>query len=234
MGERRVAIVTGGAGGMGRATAELLRQRGVAVEVFDVQGGAPHVDVSDEPGVDAAVADVVARHGRLDILVNSAGIGVGAAPDAPDYLATWERAMAVNLTGLMYVCRAAIPHLVASGAGRIVNVASTEALGAQLRTGPYAVSKHGVVGYTRTLAVDLGRRGVTTNCVCPGPILTGMTEPIPEERRAAFARRATPVGRYGTAEEVAHVIVALTDLAASYVNGAVIPVDGGMTAMSHI
>jgi 3-oxoacyl-[acyl-carrier protein] reductase len=234
MGEQRVAIVTGGASGMGRATAELLRERGVTVEIFDIQGDGTAVDVSDEAAVNGAVADVHDRHGRIDILVNCAGVGVGGAPDAPDYVQAWERAMAVNLTGLMYVCRASIPYLVASGAGRIVNIASTEALAAAKRTGPYAVSKHGVVGYTRTLAVDLGRRGVTTNCVCPGPILTAMTEPIPDDQRTAFARRSTPVGRYGTAEEVAYVIVALTDVAASYINGAVIPVDGGMTAMSHI
>lgn len=234
MGEQRVAIVTGGASGMGLATAQLLGEHGVVVEVFDVQGDGMRVDVSDEAAVNGAVADVHDRHGRIDILVNCAGVGVGGAPDAPDYLRAWELAMAVNLTGLMYVCRAAIPHLIASGAGRVVNIASTEALGAALRTGPYAVSKHGVVGYTRTLAVDLGRRGVTANCVCPGPILTAMTEPIPDEKRTAFARRSTPVGRYGTAAEVAYVIVALTDVAASYINGAVIPVDGGMTAMSHI
>lgn len=232
--ERRVAIVTGGASGMGRATAELLRARGVAVEVFDIQGDVTRVDVSDGAAVEAAVDAVHERHGRLDVLVNSAGVGVGGTPESPDYVRAWELALAVNLTGTMQVCRAALPHLVASGAGRIVNIASTEALGAQLRTGPYAVSKHGVVGLTRTLAVDYGRRGVTVNCVCPGPILTGMTEAMPEDRRTAFARRATPVGRYGTAEEVAHMIVALTEPAASYVNGAVIPVDGGMTAMSHI
>lgn len=233
MGEPRVAIVTGGASGMGRASVDLLRERGVTVEVFDVHGDATRVDVSDGTAVDAAVAAVHERHGRVDIVVNCAGIGVGAAPDSPDYVQVWERAIAVNLTGLMYVCRATIPHLIASGAGRIVNIASTEALGAGRRTGPYSVSKHGVVGYTRTLAVDLGRRGVTANCVCPGPILTGMTEQIPEDTRAAFARRSTPIGRYGTAAEVAHVIVALTDAAASYINGAIIPVDGGMTAMSH-
>jgi 3-oxoacyl-[acyl-carrier protein] reductase len=234
MGDQRVAIVTGGASGMGRATAERLLRDGVAVEVFDVQGDGTRVDVSDEAAVHDAVAAVHGRHGRVDILVNCAGVAAGGAPDAPDYLEAWELAMAVNLTGLMYVCRAAIPHLIASGAGRIVNVASTEALAAARRTGPYSVSKHAVVGYTRTLAVDLGRRGVTANCVCPGPILTGMTERIPEERRSAFARRSTPVGRYGTADEVAHLIVALTDPAASYINGAVIPVDGGMTAMAHI
>src|SRR5688500_18126781 len=126
MGEQRVAIVTGGASGMGLATAQLLGEQGVVVEVFDVQGDGTRVDVSDEAAVNGAVADVHDRHGRIDILVNCAGVGVGGAPDAPDYLQAWELAMAVNLTGLMYVCRAAIPHLIASGAGRVVNIASTE------------------------------------------------------------------------------------------------------------
>lgn len=232
-GTARVAIVTGGASGIGRATTELLRARGVTVEVFDVQGDATRVDVSDPAVVYPAVDAAVQRHGRLDVVVNAAGVGVGGVLEAADYLDAWEAALAVNLTGMMHVCRAAIEHLVASGAGRIVNIASTEALGSQRRTGPYAASKHGVVGLTRSLAVDYGRRGVTANCVCPGPILTGMTARMPAEQRDAYARRNTPIGRYGTPEEVAFVIAALTDPAATYINGAVIPVDGGMTAMSH-
>ena len=95
------------------------------------------------------------------------------------------------------------------------------------------MSKHGVVGFTRSLAVELGRVGVTANCVCPGATLTGMTAGIPEAARATFARRNIPVGRYGRPEEVAHVIAALTAVEASFVNGAVIPVDGGMTAQAR-
>jgi 3-oxoacyl-[acyl-carrier protein] reductase len=137
----------------------------------------------------------------------------------------------VNLTGAMFVVRACLDDLLASDAGRVVNVASTEGLVAARRTSPYTVSKHGLVGFTRSLAVDFGRRGVTANCVCPGPILTGMTAAIPAADRDTYARRNVPAGRYGRPEEVAHVIVALTAVQASYVNGAVIPVDGGMTAM---
>jgi 3-oxoacyl-[acyl-carrier protein] reductase len=137
----------------------------------------------------------------------------------------------VNLTGAMLVVRACLDDLLASDAGRVVNVASTEGLVAARRTSPYTVSKHGLVGFTRSLAVDFGRVGVTANCVCPGPILTGMTAAIPAGDRDTYARRNVPAGRYGTPEEVAHVIVALTAVEASYVNGAVIPVDGGMTAM---
>jgi 3-oxoacyl-[acyl-carrier protein] reductase len=137
--------------------------------------------------------------------------------------------MAVNLTGMMHVVRACIGDLLASGHGRIVNVASTEGLGASRVGSPYTASKHGVVGLTRSLAVEYGRRGLTTNCVCPGATLTGMTEIIPEEMRDTFARRNVPIGRYARPEEIAFMIVALTAPEASYVNGAVIPVDGGLT-----
>jgi 3-oxoacyl-[acyl-carrier protein] reductase len=226
----RVAIVTGGASGMGAATVARLRAEGVAVGVLDVSG-TPPVDVSDAAAVDAAVARVHAELGPIDIVVNAAGVGTGGVLEDADYVDVWERTLAVNLTGAMHVVRACRADLVASGAGRIVNVCSTEGLVAARRTSPYTVSKHGLVGFTRSLAVDLGRLGVTANAICPGPIVTGMTANIPEDARDAYARRNVPVGRYGTPEEVAHMIVALTSPDASYVNGAVITVDGGMTAM---
>ena len=226
----RVAVVTGGASGIGRATAELLRAEGVDVAVFDVAGDPP-VDVSDAASVAAGVERVHGRHGPVDILVNAAGMASGGTLGDPRYPDTWNRTLAVNLTGAMFVVRACLDDLLASDAGRVVNVASTEGLVAARRTSPYTVSKHGLVGFTRSLAVDFGRRGVTANCVCPGPILTGMTAAIPAADRDTYARRNVPAGRYGMPEEVAHVIVALTRVEASYVNGAVIPVDGGMTAM---
>ena len=144
-------------------------------------------------------------------------------------MAAWERSLAVNLTGTMQLVRACVADLTGDGAGRIVNLASTEGLVAQRGMGPYTVAKHGVVGFTKSLAVDLARSGVTANCVCPGATLTGMTEIIPEADRATFARRNIPVGRYARPEEIAHMIVALTAVEASFVNGAIIPVDGGMT-----
>jgi 3-oxoacyl-[acyl-carrier protein] reductase len=229
---RRVAIVTGGASGIGRATVAGLEAAGVAVAVFDRTGEAP-VDVRWADTVEAGVAKVRDRLGPVDILVNAAGVAALADLADPGYQAVWDETLAVNLQGTLNTVRACLPDLLASEAGRIVNIASTEALTAGRSGGPYTVSKHAVVGLTRSLAVDLGRRGVTANCVCPGATLTGMTAPIPQEAREAFGRRNIPAGRYGSPEEIAYMIVALTAPEASFVNGAVIPVDGGMTAMSR-
>jgi 3-oxoacyl-[acyl-carrier protein] reductase len=226
----RIAVVTGGASGIGRATAELLTAQGVAVAVFDVVGEPP-VDVADSTSVAHAVRRVHDDLGPVDIVVNAAGIPAGGTLDDDGYADTWERTLAVNLTGAMHVVRACLDDLLASEAGRIVNVASTEGLVAARRTSPYTVAKHGLVGFTRSLAVDLGRRGITANAVCPGATLTGMTAAIPAADRDTYARRNIPVGRYGTPDEIAHMIVALTAVEASFVNGAIIPVDGGMTAM---
>jgi 3-oxoacyl-[acyl-carrier protein] reductase len=134
------------------------------------------------------------------------------------------------LTSHQRIIRAALPWLRKSKAARIVNVASTEALGATARDSTYAAAKAGVTGLTRALAVELGREGITVNCICPGPILTGMTEAIPEADRATFAKRRTAMGRYGRPEEVAHVTLSLCLPAASYITGVTIPVDGGLMA----
>jgi 3-oxoacyl-[acyl-carrier protein] reductase len=229
---RRVAIVTGGASGIGRAAAAGLEAAGAAVAVFD-RSGDPPVDVSDAAGVEAAVQGVRERLGPIDILVNAAGVPALADLADPGFGQVWDQTLAVNLDGTLNTVRACLDDLLASEAGRIVNIASTEALTAGRMGSPYTVSKHAVVGLTRSLAVDLGRRGVTANCVCPGATLTGMTAGIPEEARAAYGRRNIPLGRYGSPEEVAYMVVALTAPEASFVNGAIIPVDGGMTAMSR-
>jgi 3-oxoacyl-[acyl-carrier protein] reductase len=245
----KVALVTGAASGMGRATAHLFADEGARVAAADVneagvravvaeieaaggEAAAYALDVADRVRVEAAVAEVAARFGGIDILVNDAGVARFASLASDEYLEAWRRTLAVNLEGALHVTRACLPHLRASGAGRIVNVASTEALGATAGGSPYTASKHGVLGLTRALAVELGAQGVTVNCVCPGPIHTGMTAAIPDDAKQKFARRRVPLRRYGEPEEVAHGILALALPAASYVNGAVLVIDGGMTAQN--
>jgi 3-oxoacyl-[acyl-carrier protein] reductase len=122
-----------------------------------------------------------------------------------------------------------LPFIRESNCGRIVNISSTEGLGATPRISPYTSAKHGVIGLTRSLAVELGSQGITVNCICPGPINTAMTAAIPIEDKQIYARRRVPLKRYGEPEEVAHMTLSLCLPAASFVNGAVLPVDGGLS-----
>ncbi|MCR5875249.1 SDR family oxidoreductase [Phenylobacterium sp. J426] len=242
-----VAFITGAASGMGKATAEVFAAEGAHVAVTDVSGpGAEAVaetlraaggsarawplDVSDPEAI-RHVTDAVAAHfGGIDILVNNAGISAFSPIAADDYDEVWHRAMAILLTAQQRLVRAALPYLRRSESARIVNIASTEALGATSRDSPYAAAKAGVTGLTRALAVELGPEGVTVNCICPGPILTGMTAGLSEDDRQTFARRRTALRRYGRPEEVAHMTLSLCLPAASYITGATIPVDGGLMA----
>lgn len=241
----KVAIVTGAASGMGRATAHLFADEGAHVAVVDQNGdGVSKVtdeisaaggsaagwalDISDTVVLAKMVTEVVEKFGGLDILINNAGISRAAPIDHEDYDAAWARTFEVNLTAQVRLIRLALPHLLASGAGRIVNIASTEGLGASAFASPYTAAKHGVVGLTRSMAVELGSRGVTVNCICPGPIHTGMTEAIPEPAKTKFARRRVPLRRYGAPEEVAHGTLNFVLPASSYINGAVMQVDGGL------
>lgn len=235
----RVAVVTGAASGIGRATADLLAADGARVAALDQHdpevpdGGLGWAcDVTDPAAVAAALGAVRAELGPVDIVVNNAGVSLPAAIDGDGFEAAWERTLAVNLTAMATLVRACVDDLRRDGAGRVVNVASSEALGASPFIAAYTASKHGVVGLTRALAVELGRSGVTVNAVCPGPIATGMTAVIPDEAKATFARRRVPAGRYGRPEEVAHAIWSLVLPGASYVNGSVLSVDGGMTAQN--
>jgi 3-oxoacyl-[acyl-carrier protein] reductase len=241
-----VAIITGAASGIGRATARAFAEDGALVglldlshDVADVAGeivaaggraASLSVDLADPAAPAAAVAALRAELGPVDVLVNAAGVSLPAAIDGDDWEAAWEMTLAVNLAAPARMVRAALADLEREGEGRVVNVASTEGLGATRFLSPYTASKHGVIGLTRSLAVELARRGVNVSCVCPGPINTGMTAPIPVEAKATFARRRVPLGRYGEPEEVAHAILSLALPASSFVTGAVLVVDGGMTA----
>ncbi len=246
----KVALVTGAASGMGRATAHLFADEGARVAVVDRDadgvkrvveeilgaGGEASgwpVDLADAKRIPVLVREVVERFGGLDILVNNAGVSLPTPVDGDAYEAAWEQTFAVNLAAQVRLIRAALPQLTrGGGGGRIVNVASTEGLGASARCSPYTASKHGVIGLTRALAVELGSRGVTVNCICPGPIRTGMTAAIPDDAKNKFARRRVPLRRYGEPEEVAHATLSLVLPAASYLNGAIVVVDGGMLAQN--
>lgn len=244
----RVAIVTGAASGMGRATAMLFAAEGARVAICDLDdeacqsvvadigaaGGdaaAFALDVSNHDAIRSAVTAVSEKWGAIDILVNNAGISSFCSLDAgDDYDLIWDRAIAVMLTAHQRMVRAALPWLRQSDAPRIVNIASTEGLGATPGDTPYVAAKTGVTGLTRGLAVDLGKEGITVNCICPGPVRTGMTDKVPEEDKAVFAKRRTALRRYGWPEEVAHMTLSLVLPASSFITGAVIPVDGGLTA----
>jgi 3-oxoacyl-[acyl-carrier protein] reductase len=247
--EGKVAIVTGAASGMGRATAHLFADEGafvaaidrngegaaaVVAEITDAGGRAMalEVDVADGSAVRAAVDAVVTELGPIDILVNNAGIALPAPFAGDGYEEAWQQTIAVDLTAHTLFARACLPHLQRDGAGRIVNIASTEGIGATAYNSPYVAAKHGVIGLTRGLAVELGSTGVTVNCVCPGPIRTGMTAGIPDEAKEKFARRRVPLRRYGEPEEVAHATLSLVLPASSFINAAVLVVDGGMTAQN--
>jgi 3-oxoacyl-[acyl-carrier protein] reductase len=244
------AVVTGAASGMGRATAHLFADEGARVVVADL--GADRVQaVVDEivavhgAGSALGIACDVADHdqlrnlvtatdhwcGGIDIVVNNAGVSLISTMFQPtdEFETNWARTLDVNLTAHVRLVRLALPFLAQSGEGRVVNIASTEAIVTTAGLAAYAATKAGVVGLTKSLAVELGRHGVTVNCICPGPINTGMTDQIPSESKSTYAKRRVPLRRYGQPEEVAHMTLNLCLPAASFVNGAIIPVDGGMT-----
>jgi 3-oxoacyl-[acyl-carrier protein] reductase len=240
-------LVTGAASGMGRATARVFGIEGANVAVTDLTaegtqavaaailagGGnakAWTLDVASRDDITAVVNNVAAHFGGLDIVINNAGISVRVSIDDEGYDEAWTKGLTVMLTAHQRIIRAALPYLRRSTSPRIVNIASTEALGATALHSPYSAAKAGVTGLTRSLAVELGRDGITVNCICPGPITSGMTARISDDHKAIYARRRTALGRYGDPEEVAHMTLSLCLPAASFLTGAVIPVDGGLMA----
>jgi 3-oxoacyl-[acyl-carrier protein] reductase len=249
----RVAIVTGGAAGIGRATALRFAQGGYAVSAWDVDeagaaalvpalqaAGAPaaegrKVDVTDSAAVEKAVAEVVARFGRVDALVNNAGIvrdsqlvkwkeGVVASTMTD---ADFDKVIAVNLKGVFTCTRAAAPHMIKQGSGVVLNASSVVGLYGNFGQTNYAATKAGVISFTQTWARELGKFGIRVNAVAPGFVATDIIKAMPEKVIAGMVAK-TPVGRMGKPEDIAEAYFWLASDAASFVHGATLSVDGGL------
>ena len=235
----RVALVTGGSSGIGRSCALALAAAGNRVAVgwssngeggaktaADAGGLAVQIDVSDETSVASAFATVEDALGPVNLLVNGAGItGDGLLLRMSDE--QWSSVVDTNLTGAFRVIRRAAPGMVKQRFGRIVNIGSVAGLSGSAGQVNYSAAKAGLVGLTRSIARELASRNVTANVVAPGPIATAMTDALSDDRRAELATQV-PLGRLGTADEVAAVVAFLCSDPAAYVTGAVIPVDGGL------
>ncbi len=245
----RVAIVTGAASGMGRATAILLSNEGAWVLAVDrnsdgldeliasLPDGASITacvaDLSKSTAADTVAAAAHSAFGPVDIIVNAAGVSFPVKLSDEGFNDAWRLTFAVNVDAQVQLIAACLDDLVRNGDGRVVNIASTEGLAATAPASPYTASKHAVVGLTKSLAVELGPKGVTVNCICPGPINTAMTAGIKDEHKQTYARRRTALRRYGQPEEVAHMILSLVLPAASFTTGAILPVDGGVSIRSN-
>ena len=240
----RVALVTGGGNGIGRATCHALAQAGAHVAVTDVDqgaaekvageiGGEAHrLDVADEAQVREVVAAIAGRHGRLDILVNNAGLGA-RVPSVELPTERWRQVLAVNVDGGFFCAREAGRHMLGAGRGAVVNVASIMGLvgGAHYPNLAYHTAKGAIVNLTRALACEWAPHGVRVNAVAPTFARTRLTEPLlADEAMAARLMQDTPMGRFVEPEEVASAILFLASDAAAMITGVTLPVDGGWTA----
>ncbi len=245
----QVALVTGGAQGIGRAVAAALAANGARVAIVDLDGAAGaeaarevdgrcwQADVTDAEAMRAVIDEVGAHFGGLQILVNNAGINSGRerAPIDRFSLADWQRILQVDLTGVFVVSRAAVPLLEAGG-GRVVNISSVAGLVPLRLQSPFVAAKAGVINLTRSMALELGPRGILVNAVAPGSTLTRGTRSLFYGAGGAFTEQAAkllshvPLGRPARVEEIAAAVLFLTAPEASYVNGSVLTVDGGWSA----
>jgi NAD(P)-dependent dehydrogenase (short-subunit alcohol dehydrogenase family) len=245
----KVALVTGGASGIGRAAARLFAARGASVLVadLDADGGEATVasieaaggtasflrtDVGDAAQIQAMVDATIDRYGRLDAALNNAGMSGTYAALGDQTLADWERTLAVNLTSVFVSMQAEIPHLLEAGGGTIVNTASAAGLMGFANLPAYVASKHGVIGLTKSVALEFAKQGIRVNAICPGSIRTGMLEGFTggDEQALEGMGRMQPIGRLGTPEEVAEAAVWLCSDASSFVTGHAMAVDGGVLA----
>jgi 3-oxoacyl-[acyl-carrier protein] reductase len=244
-------VVTGAGSGMGRATAHLFADEGARVLVVDrnpatIQQVVDEIESAHGPGValgasgDVSLASdrleivraIVDAWGGVDVLVNNAGVSLVSSVFSDDemFASNWDQTLAINVSAHAHMIRACLPHLMkAPNGGRVVNIASTEAVVATGGISAYTASKHAVIGLTKSFAVELGRHNVTVNAVCPGPIETAMTAGINDEAKEKYSKRKVPLRRYGMPEEVAHMTLSLCLPASSFVNGSAVVVDGGMS-----
>jgi meso-butanediol dehydrogenase/(S,S)-butanediol dehydrogenase/diacetyl reductase len=242
----KVVLVTGAASGIGAATARRFAAEGAKLMLGDVDSerlsaiakeldtngvaAGRTTDVAELAEVEALTAEAVDRFGRLDVVFNNAGVGAyGKAPDLDPE--AWHRTIAVDLDSVFYGCRAAIPRMRESGGGAIVNTASISGLFGDYGLAAYNAAKGAVMNFTRTVAIDHAREGIRVNAVCPGPIETALTARMITNARMmeSYAERI-PMGRMGCAEEIAGVVAFLASDDASYITGAGIVIDGGVTA----
>lgn len=234
----RVAVITGAASGLGAACAERFTSEGAVVASLDITPGAPAaqehlVDVGDEAAVAEAIDSVVQSLGRVDVVVNCAGVAGGGPVHLLD-ADEWARVLRINLTGTYLVCKHALRHLVPQRSGNIINFASIEGLEGTEGGSAYNASKGGVVLLTKNLAIDYGRLGIRVNCVCPGFIETPMFESVMgSDAMAQYRDRYRDehkLGRFGRPDEIAGATLFLASDDASFVSGHALVVDGGFTA----
>lgn len=243
----KVAFVTGAGSGIGKAVALLYAKEGAKVVVSDVndehgqavvdeivgQGGDAyyvHADTASPEEVENLVAKTVEKYGRLDIACNNAGIGGEANPAAEMSIDGWKKIIDINLNGVFYGCKYATMQMLKNGGGAIINMASIHSITAVPGSVGYAASKHGVLGLTRNFGVEYASQNIRVNAVGPGYIDTPLLDMLGDDKKKAL-EKAHPIGRLGTSEEVANLVLFLSTDAATFINGSYFNVDGGYTAV---
>jgi NAD(P)-dependent dehydrogenase (short-subunit alcohol dehydrogenase family) len=229
----KVALITGAASGLGQASAARFEEEGATVVGLDLKGADLELDVRDEEAVQAAVATVLQRHGRLDVVLNAAGVAGGGPVHQLD-ADEWDRVLGVNLKGTYLVCKHALPPMMEQRSGSIINVASVEGIEGTEGGSSYNASKGGVVLLTKNLAIDYGRFDIRVNCICPGFIETPMFRSVMDSPGMASYkdeyRRHHKLGRFGQPSEIAGAALFLASEDSSFVSGHALVVDGGFTA----
>jgi len=235
----RVAIVTGGAGGLGYAMARRFLDDGANVAIADIDGEAAaahaarseralaeEVDVTSADSAESMAAEVLRTWGRIDVLVNNAGIAGPTSPVSDYPVDVWRRVLDVNLVGVFHCTRACLPHMLERGDGRIVNVASIAGKDPNANMSAYSASKAGVIAFTRSVAKETATSGVLVNCVVPGVIDAGLTARTTPEERELFRARV-PMGRMGRPEELAELVAWVASESCSFSTGATFDLSGG-------